>query len=1254
MRALLTAVAVAVLLPPAAAASAKTGGTLSSRLAELAKPSLYSKADAAQNRALSLAPSGAGSLLRRDGRVLVQARFGRSGPNAAGVRAAGADPVNVSPRYGIVTAAVRPGQLHALARVPGVAGVTEVLTPLVASEGNGNGPLAAATAECTGAATSEGDTQLRAREARQAFGVDGTGATVGILSDSFDTDSTAATHAAGDVASGDLPGTGNPCGRTHSVNLLEDLNYSGDADEGRGMAQIVHDLAPGAKLAFATAFTSELGFAQNIERLARPVSEGGAGADVIADDVIYFEEPFFQEGPVAVAASKVAAEGVAYFSAAGNDNLIDSSGRNIASWEAPSFRDAATCPSDLGASGASERCMDFDPGGGTDNTFGITVSGGATLTVDLQWAEPQNGVSTDIDVHLLDSSGKQIKEKGLAVGGFEDNPGVSQKPVEVFQWTNSAGSAREVQVAIDRCFGECNPGASSETAPRLKLTLLQNGAGVTETEYPQSSGGDVVGPTIFGHSGASSVVSTGAVPYDSDVKPERYSSRGPVTHYFGPVQGTGAAAPLASPEVLAKPDLVATDGGANTFFGFLESGTWRFYGTSAAAPHAAAVAALIRDADPGTTPAQVRGALTGTARPVGSYGTDAVGSGLIDANAAVDQFAEEPPPDETPPDTTITSGPEGLTNDPTPTFGFSSSEEGSSFECRLDSGSYPRCTSPLTTSTLADGPHTLEVRAKDDCRKPRPDPRHALLHGRHHAAADDDHSGPEGLTNDSTPTFSFSSTEEGSSFECRLDSGSYSSLHLAADHRLAQPTAPTPSRSAPRTPPATSTRPRPRAPSPSTPRRRRRHRLRPRRPHQRLDPDLCLLQRGRRQLRMPARLRQLLRLHLAADHRRPSPRPPHPRGPRQGRCRQPRPDPGHALLHRRHHAAADDDRLRPRRARPTTRPRPLPSRASEEPISFECRLDSGSFTACSSPRTTSTLADGPHTFEVRATDAAGNIDPTPASRSFTVDTTVPDETPPDTTIDSGPEGLTSDPTPSFSFSSSEEGSSFECRLDSGSFSACTSPLTTAMLSDGPHTLEVRATDAAGNLDPTPASRSFTVDTPVPPSPNPTLAEPPASGLPAPVLVPSPVFPTDTKPPAVKVLRAEEAEGGTADSCDGQMRRGVHRGRHRQGSCLAADGALWSSHLGAEAGDPSTGKGPKGSRGRAGGQAAPPAREAERSTQAEAADAPRLERAGEAHRQMPRQCRQLVLQETHGRTPQSLRVPPSPAGGTPAQSATLSP
>jgi len=633
-----------------ASASAAAGppgdGALSPRLAELARPQVRTAPPAEQARALSLAAQGPGSLARRGNRVLVEVHFGHGA--AAGVedlRQAGAAVVNVSQRYQTVTVAAKPSELQALNGVPGVTGASEVLTPIAYST-------------CpSGAVVSEGVQQLRAGEAtgeaRQAFGVDGSGVTVGILSDSYnrateaaDGSGPVATTASQDVSSGDLPGVGNSCpGQSAPVGVLDDSSTEGE-DEGRAMSQIVHDVAPGAGLAFATAFNGETAFAQNIERLAKPVGEGGAGAQVIADDVAYFEEPFFQDGPVSVAVSNVVGGGASYFSAAGNDNLFETAtGNEIASWEAPQFRDAGSCPTGLalletiqGVLLNGSHCMDFDPGGGVDNTFGITVEREATLSIDLQWQEPWHGVSTDLDAFLLDSAGNPVTSGGAPAWSIEDNaspsPAGTQRPFEFLQWENSSSSPKEVQLVINRYSG---------AAPRLKLALMQNGGGVSATEYPVSSGGDTVGPTIFGHAGAASAIGVGAVRFNTTSEPERYSSRGPVTHYFGPVSGTTPAAALPAPETVSKPDLVATDCGVTTFFAFKSGEDWRFCGTSAAAPHAAAVAALMRQANPSLTPAQVRQALAASARPVGAFGPYAVGAGLIDAAAALGEVAGPTP-----------------------------------------------------------------------------------------------------------------------------------------------------------------------------------------------------------------------------------------------------------------------------------------------------------------------------------------------------------------------------------------------------------------------------------------------------------------------------------------------------------------------------------------------------------------------------------------------------------------------------------
>src|SRR5215208_1337452 len=153
--------------------------------------------------------------------------------------------------------------------------------------------------------------------------------------------------------------------------------------------------------------------------------------------------------------------------------------------------------------------------------------------------------------------------------------------------------------------------------------------------------------------------------------------------------------------------------------------------------------------------------------------------------------------------------------------------------------------------------------------------------------------------------------------------------------------------------------------------------------------------------------------------------------------------------------------------------------SNEAGSSFACSLDGAAFTGCSSPTSYSALSDGSQTFQVRAKDAAGNVDATPASRTWTVDTTPVDTTPPQTTIDSGPTGTVNTSSASFGFSSSEAGSTFECSLDGAAFTSCSSPQNYSALSDGSHTFEVRATDAAGNVDTTPASRTWSVDTTAP-------------------------------------------------------------------------------------------------------------------------------------------------------------------------------
>jgi hypothetical protein len=142
---------------------------------------------------------------------------------------------------------------------------------------------------------------------------------------------------------------------------------------------------------------------------------------------------------------------------------------------------------------------------------------------------------------------------------------------------------------------------------------------------------------------------------------------------------------------------------------------------------------------------------------------------------------------------------------------------------------------------------------------------------------------------------------------------------------------------------------------------------------------------------------------------------------------------------------------------------------ADETATFECKLDAGSFASCTSPQDYNGLSAGSHTFQVRATDTSNNTDPTPASFTWTV---TPDTTPPQTTIDSGPPNPTKSTSATFVFHA-DEPSTFECKIDSSPFIACTSPLALNNLPKRSHLFQVRATDAAANTDPTPAQYGWT-------------------------------------------------------------------------------------------------------------------------------------------------------------------------------------
>lgn len=463
---------------------------------------------------------------------------------------------------------------------------------------------------------SQGDTAQLSYLARKKYHVDGSGVKVGVLSDSYNNLGGAATG----VAHGELPGPGNPFNYRTPVQVLSDLD-SGGTDEGRAMMEIVHDVAPGSALAFHTADNGQADFANGIIQLANN------GCSVIGDDVAYFAEPFFQDGIIAQAVDIVKSRGVAYFSAAGNES--------IKSYASP-YRPTNVAPLGAGAgtahnfSGPGDPPRYFQP---------IYIPQNGIFIASFQWDQSSfsaSGVgdSTDMDIYLLDASGN------IVAAGASDNL-ASGDPIEVFGYQNT-GKNPTFYLLILKYAGP--------DVQNLKYILYDDPLFyLTNPPIP-----GILAPTIVGHSKADGAISVGASfylntpPYGVDTPiVDGYSSVGGVPNYFD--LGGNRIAPL----IRNKPNIVAPDGGNTSFFDPFGNGDIpedadtfpNFFGTSAATPHAAGVAALMIDAQKihTITPDQIKGILqTNTWDMDNPYtagfdkGFDfATGYGLIKAPGAV-------------------------------------------------------------------------------------------------------------------------------------------------------------------------------------------------------------------------------------------------------------------------------------------------------------------------------------------------------------------------------------------------------------------------------------------------------------------------------------------------------------------------------------------------------------------------------------------------------------------------------------------
>jgi hypothetical protein len=420
--------------------------------------------------------------------------------------------------------------------------------------------------------TSEGDGAHYASAARAAFGVDGTGVKVGVLSDGV-------SSLASLIASGDLP---------PNVTVLP--GQAGSGSEGTAMLEIIHDLSPGASLLFATAFTSQASFASNIVALRN------AGADVIVDDVGYFAEAVFQDDDVAAAVDQVVADGALYFSAAGNSGNLDDGTAGV--WQG-----------------------DFVPGsifhghpahdyGGGDITNEVTQDSPSAFT--LHWSDPLGASANDYDLFLTNKTGTLIVAASTNVQSGSGDP---------FEIIGSGPNDKGRQLIIVR------------TAGQARFLHLNANRGALE----HASVGQ-----IGGHPGARGAVAVAAVDargktagFTGSEPVETFSSDGPRRVFFaadgspytpGNFSATGG-------ELRGKPELTGADCVHTATPGFDP-----FCGTSAAAPHAAAIAALLieRAGGPGSAdPAAIVAAMRSTSLDIEAPGVDRdAGSGIAHALAA--------------------------------------------------------------------------------------------------------------------------------------------------------------------------------------------------------------------------------------------------------------------------------------------------------------------------------------------------------------------------------------------------------------------------------------------------------------------------------------------------------------------------------------------------------------------------------------------------------------------------------------------
>jgi subtilisin-like proprotein convertase family protein len=450
----------------------------------------------------------------------------------------------------------------------------------------GSGPVANAA---DGTIVSEGDHAHRADDGRRFFGLTGAGVKIGVLSDSND-------FIENSIANGELPA---------DVTTLPGQDGRPGSGEGTAMLEIVHDIAPGAKLFFATAFTSSTSFADNIRALR------AAGCDIIVDDVIYFSESPFQDGEIAKAVDDVVKDGALYFSSAGNGGNADDGTSGV--WEG----DFKKAKSGIGALTGLGDVHDFGRGVVSDRTEGF---GGPVV---LYWSDRAGASANDYDLFILDNALTTVAAASTDVQDGDDDPieflGFLVPPGLRVVILKSSGADRALHlVDFGGELGLATAGAIQGHA------AVKSAFGVAAVDAAVAGTGSFTG-------GASNPVEL----FSSD------GNRRVFYDFAGHAYKSGKYLfKNGGGEVRKKPDVSAADGVSTSVPGFAP-----FFGTSAAAPHAAAIAGLIKSARPTLSPARIRSALTSTALDIEADGRDRdSGFGVLDAFDALSAANARPSP----------------------------------------------------------------------------------------------------------------------------------------------------------------------------------------------------------------------------------------------------------------------------------------------------------------------------------------------------------------------------------------------------------------------------------------------------------------------------------------------------------------------------------------------------------------------------------------------------------------------------------